>query len=60
MQVAEAVHKYSKGSNLSVVPLYGGASARPFVTHHNALDLDLVLRIATEICLLIPQSIFFF
>jgi ATP-dependent RNA helicase DeaD len=26
MQVAEAVHKYSKGSNLSVVPLYGGAS----------------------------------
>lgn len=26
MQVAEAVHKYSKGSNLTVVPLYGGAS----------------------------------
>ncbi len=27
----------------------GGASARPFVTHHNALDIDLTLRIATEL-----------
>ncbi len=27
----------------------GGASARPFITHHNALDMDLYLRIATEI-----------
>ncbi|HEY9785693.1 MAG TPA: lysine--tRNA ligase, partial [Candidatus Obscuribacterales bacterium] len=27
----------------------GGADARPFVTHHNALDLDLYLRIATEL-----------
>lgn len=27
----------------------GGASARPFVTHHNTLDLDLYLRIATEL-----------
>ncbi len=27
----------------------GGASARPFITHHNALDMDLFLRIATEI-----------
>jgi len=27
----------------------GGAAARPFVTHHNALDLDLVLRIALEL-----------
>jgi lysyl-tRNA synthetase, class II len=27
----------------------GGATARPFVTHHNALDLDLYLRIATEL-----------
>lgn len=27
----------------------GGASARPFTTHHNALDLDLYLRIATEL-----------
>ncbi len=32
-------------------PLYGGAAARPFVTHHNALDRDLFLRIATELYL---------
>lgn len=29
----------------------GGASARPFITHHNALDVDLYLRIATELYL---------
>jgi lysyl-tRNA synthetase class 2 len=32
-------------------PLYGGAMARPFVTHHNALERDLYLRIATELYL---------
>ncbi|MBM2813553.1 MAG: lysyl-tRNA synthetase [Ignavibacteria bacterium] len=32
-------------------PLYGGASARPFITHHNALDVDLYLRIAIELYL---------
>ncbi len=32
-------------------PIYGGAAARPFVTHHNALDRDLFLRIATELYL---------
>ena len=32
-------------------PLYGGALARPFMTHHNALDRDLYLRIATELYL---------
>ena len=32
-------------------PLYGGASARPFKTHHNALDIDLFLRIADELYL---------
>jgi lysyl-tRNA synthetase class 2 len=32
-------------------PIYGGASARPFVTHHNALDIDLYLRIADELYL---------
>ncbi|SRR6266511_1199234 len=32
-------------------PLYGGALARPFKTHHNALDRDLYLRIATELYL---------
>jgi lysyl-tRNA synthetase class 2 len=32
-------------------PLYGGALARPFTTHHNQLDKDLYLRIATELYL---------
>jgi lysyl-tRNA synthetase, class II len=32
-------------------PLYGGGHARPFTTHHNALDRDLYLRIATELYL---------
>ena len=32
-------------------PLYGGAMARPFVTHHNALDMPLFLRIADELYL---------
>lgn len=32
-------------------PIYGGAFARPFVTHHNALDIPLYLRIADELYL---------
>ena len=32
-------------------PLYGGANARPFITHHNALDQQLYLRIADELYL---------
>lgn len=32
-------------------PIYGGASARPFITHHNALDMRLYLRIADELYL---------
>ena len=32
---------------LNTVP--GGANARPFITHHNALDIDLYMRIATEL-----------
>ena len=34
---------------LQVIP--GGATARPFVTHHNALDIDMYLRIAPELFL---------
>ncbi|MBI5624480.1 MAG: lysine--tRNA ligase [Elusimicrobia bacterium] len=32
-----------------LLPTAGGASARPFTTHHNALDRDMVMRIATEL-----------
>ncbi|WP_341535608.1 amino acid--tRNA ligase-related protein, partial [Serratia marcescens] len=34
---------------MQVIP--GGASARPFITHHNALDIDMYLRIAPELYL---------
>jgi lysyl-tRNA synthetase class 2 len=32
-------------------PMYGGAAAKPFVTHHNTLDIDLYMRIAPELYL---------
>ena len=34
---------------LNTIP--GGAAARPFITHHNSLDIDMYLRIATELYL---------
>ena len=34
---------------LNTIP--GGAAARPFITHHNTLDMDMYLRIATELYL---------
>jgi lysyl-tRNA synthetase class 2 len=56
-RIISAVRAYLDGAGFVEVetpvlqPLYGGALARPFTTHHNALDRDLYLRIATELYL---------
>jgi lysyl-tRNA synthetase, class II len=56
-RVVSAVRAYLDGEGFLEVetpvlqPLYGGALARPFTTHHNALDRRLYLRIATELYL---------
>ena len=42
---------YTEVTTPTLQPLYGGASARPFKTHLNALDLDMFLRIAPELYL---------
>ncbi|MGB7587279.1 MAG: lysine--tRNA ligase [Solirubrobacterales bacterium] len=44
-------HGFAEAETPVLQPLYGGALARPFVTHHNALDRDFYLRIATELYL---------
>ncbi len=45
----EAGYTEVETPTLQAIP--GGASARPFITHHNSLDIDLYLRIATELYL---------
>ncbi|EDY87593.1 lysyl-tRNA synthetase [gamma proteobacterium HTCC5015] len=56
-QIIQYIRRYLDGRDfqevetpmMQVIP--GGATARPFVTHHNALDMDLYLRIAPELYL---------
>ena len=56
-KIISAIRRYFDEQDLLEVetpilqPVYGGAAARPFVTHHNTLDLDLYLRIANELYL---------
>ncbi len=56
-RIISAVRAYLDGAGFIEVetpvlqPLYGGALARPFTTHHNALERTLYLRIATELYL---------
>ena len=44
-------HGFVEVETPTLQPLYGGAAARPFTTHFNALDRDFYLRIATELYL---------
>jgi lysyl-tRNA synthetase, class II len=44
-------HGFLEVETPTLQPLYGGAFAEPFVTHHNKLDRDMYLRIATELYL---------
>ena len=55
--IVQAIRDYLNAINFIEVetpvlqPIYGGANARPFVTHHNTLDQTLYLRIANELYL---------
>jgi len=54
-QIIRAIQRFFDGMGLIEVetpvltPILGGAAARPFITHHNTLDMDFYLRIATEL-----------
>ena len=54
-QIIRAIQKYCDSQGFVEVetsvlsPILGGASAKPFITHHNTLDKDFYLRIATEL-----------
>lgn len=54
-KIIRAFQRYFDGLGMIEVetpvlqPILGGAAARPFVTHHNTLDMDFYLRIATEL-----------
>lgn len=56
-KVIQAIRRYLDGQDFLEVetpmmhPIAGGAAARPFVTHHNALDMKLYMRIAPELYL---------
>lgn len=56
-QIIRAIQKYLDDLGYIEVetpvlnPILGGAAARPFITHHNTLDMDFYLRIATELYL---------
>ena len=57
VQIIKAIREYLDNKGFMEVetpilsPIAGGAAARPFRTHHNALDIDMYLRIATELYL---------
>lgn len=56
-KIMQAIREYLLGKGFievetpSLQPIYGGANARPFTTHHNAADMTLYLRVAPELYL---------